>query len=88
MIELRLFLGFPIGSELASYLSASNPYLWENLILIKHQEEEYIGKLIGSSIDREGLHNAEANVYSLLSKLVPNFSFYETSLILFPYPHE
>lgn len=83
MIELQLFLGFPIESTLANRLNAST-FMDLNLICIKGPKGEYVGKKIGSSIDLEALHNAEANVYSLLRKLLPDFPFNASDLVLFP----
>lgn len=83
MIELQLFLGFPIESSLANRLNGSS-FSDLNLMCIKGPKGEYIGKKVGSSIDRESLHNAEANVYSLLRKLLPDFPFNVSALVLFP----
>jgi hypothetical protein len=96
MFDLKLFLGFPVSgnfqqqlkkspSSLFTLLIGNNPaYLeeWEG------NEGHFIGKRIGKEIDLDTLRLAEANIYSLLERLVPNYPIKETPLILFSIVHD
>lgn len=83
-MTLGLFLGFPLQNSIEKCISHLGRDE-HSLILVKKQGGVFLGKKLGNSIDCEGLHNAEANIYSLLNKLIPDFPFQETSLVLFPY---
>lgn len=93
MTELQLFLGIPVDAHLAARLKSTKEYTRlissdpDCLIELNGAQGCFIGKKIDQFVDNERLRNAEANIYSLLNKLDPNYSFKSIPLILFPH-HE
>lgn len=91
MIDMELFLGLPLDSHILRHLKTLSDYSRlvgcdsDYLIEIDGPTGSFIGKKIGQSIDRETLSNAEANIYSLLSKLAPDTLFKNIPLVVFPY---
>jgi hypothetical protein len=88
----KLFFGLPVDSELSKQLGKINPKILslfiqegENyLIEVKMENQTYLGKSILNPIDLSSLELLEANIYSLLKKLLPEYPFHLNSLILFP----
>lgn len=83
MIDLYMFLGFPLDANLSAYLKSLKGFPLD-LVEIQGPDGLFIGKKVGPTIDRETLHNVEANIYSLLQKLAPTIPFKNSSLVLFP----
>lgn len=91
MTDLQLFLGLPIDAILSAriksakdydrFLSPDSDYLTE----VKGPDGTFIGKRLDQSIDQEQLHNTEASIYSLLTKLDSEFPFKTIPLVLFPH---
>jgi len=92
MLEVRLFFGFPIGAAFASALQNLNPEITALFIReedaylqeVYYRERRYIGKYIGHKTELANLELLEANIYSILKKLVPDFPYKDEPLILFP----
>ena len=94
MTDLHLFLGLPVDLELLNRLKSSRNYALlfsphsDDLTEVEGPDSRYVGKKLSQFIERESLHNTEANIYSLLNKLDPGFSFKSIPLTLFPYSDE
>lgn len=96
MIELDLFLGFPVDRNFQERLQEIKPELLSLFIgpdpaylqELSSEEGYFLGKKIGKEIDLENLRLAEENIYSLLKRLLPDYPVKDVSLILFPVPHE
>lgn len=90
-----LFLGYPLTDSLQRefikvderllemFLSGVAPYLQR----IDYHEAVFIGKEIGQAADFNKIKLLEANIYSMLAKIVPGYPFKETSLFLLPLLH-
>lgn len=94
MIAVELFLGFPCTSEFLTIFqelpaSLVKVFVGQDASYLQKIETpagSFLGKRIGKEVDVEGLKNLEANIYSLLIRLTPEFPVKETSLVLFPIP--
>jgi hypothetical protein len=87
----QLFLGFPVENQILSALESlslsvrtlfiqnSPDYLHE----IYYEGRIYLGKPLKPMVDTEELEELEANIYSLLNKLLPNQPIKSNPLILF-----
>lgn len=92
MFTFQLFLGFPVDELYAEELSKANPYVVAQFIQkegdylreITYQDMRFFGKFLGHIAELQQIELLEANIYSLLKKLVPNFSYQEIPLYLFP----
>lgn len=90
--KFQLFLGFLVEEPFHSALESINPELKEVFISedknylqsINLNGSRYLGKFIGEKCDLQSLHDIEKNIYSLLTKLVPDFPVEGTPLRLFP----
>ena len=88
----RLFLGFRVDSQYAALLERVNPNLRE--MFIKNQSgylhettyegNLFLGKTIEEPVDISSLELFEANIYSLLRKLVSDYPYEDAPLVLFP----
>jgi len=91
MFEVRLFLGFAVDPLFSAQLKDVNPlliaqYVSENdeqLQEVTYLDIKFLGKSLENLTSLSKLELAEANIYSLLKKLVPKFPYEETSLYLF-----
>lgn len=89
---IELFLGFPCTSEYLVIFkqlpdSLVKVFVGEDASYLQKIEREgafFLGKRIGKEVDVEGLKNLEANIYSLLNRLTPDYPIKKTSLVLFP----
>lgn len=87
----QLFLGMPISNEMLSALEKISPpmrtFFIQNspiyLREIRHNQTLYLGKEVGPIAETLELEALEANIYSLLQKLLPSHPFKDTSLVLF-----
>lgn len=100
MTKSNLFLGFPIDSSFDQLIKQLNPHIinffigsnrsnglneeYEYLTKITHQDVHYLGKYVGQLCDIETLELVENNIFSLLKKIVPNYPYSESQLLLFP----
>ena len=92
MINLQLFLGFPLHPSVQQELHLVKPELLRLYVCndptylqkIEATGGSFLGKVLGSEIDLEALRLAESNIYSLLLRLLPNYPFQNTALLLFP----
>lgn len=91
---VRLFLGYPLNEicsqKLAiadfavksTFIRPEEPYLQE----LEFEGTQYIGKYAGESTDLESLELLEANIYSLIKKLLVDYPCDKTSLVLLTIP--
>ncbi len=96
MIEYQLFIGVPVDNNISSALANLNTYIQETFI---NNESEYLHTTttdtttyLGKRIANEDtLHHCdliEANVYSLLGKILPSYDFSTTQLLFIPIKHD
>jgi hypothetical protein len=95
-VESSLFLGLRLSGVTQHLLNQMNsrqrkvfinnegPYLRAVL----HEEYLYLGKYAGDKADLAKLKLLESNIYSILNKLIPNFSFQQHPLELLVIPKE
>lgn len=98
MFIFQLFLGFPVDKLYGEELGKANPHIVAQFIQkegsylreITYQDMRFFGKFLGNFTELRKVTLLEANIYSLLKKLVPNFPYQEIPLYLFPIedPHE
>lgn len=87
----QLFLGFPLSSEFASKLEKTNPYAVSLFIQekgdylheVNFKNGKYLGKFVNNLADFSELELLEANIFSILKKLVPNYPYEQNPLVLF-----
>lgn len=92
MFDRKLFLGFLISQEYENALLAINPQLFalfihtksEYLHEIVYHEQRYLGRFIPSPCELSDLELLETHIYSLLKRLVPDHSYENNALWLFP----
>jgi len=92
MFFAKLFMGVVVEGAFASQFSAANPLLValflnperEYLLQIKHEGKTYLGKAVSTSADLASLEQMEANIVSLLKKIVPDYPYDDMELVLFP----
>ncbi|CRX37799.1 hypothetical protein [Estrella lausannensis] len=87
-----LFLGYPLTDSLQReftkvdqrllemFLSGVAPYLQR----IEYRGEVFVGKEVGQAADFNKIKLLEANIYSMLAKIIPSYSFKEIPLSLLP----
>lgn len=56
----------------------------KHLHKVEHKGNVYLGKFLGNKSHLASLPDIEKNIYSLLNRLVPQFSYEDTDLLLFP----
>lgn len=92
MFSVELFLGYPVEGGFAEALGRVDPQL-ANLFIqggenylqqVVHQDVRYLGKFAGEMCDIGRLELLEKNIFSLLKKLIPDYSYESVSLVLFP----
>lgn len=92
MFDAELFMGFPITSEFALLLDSVSPeikklFIQENpdyLREVSHNGHSYLGKFAGKIGEASSLELLENNIISLLKKLVPDYPYQQSSLVIFP----
>lgn len=92
MFDSHLFLGFPVDPFFAAQVEKVNPHLLvqyisnsdDQLREIIYQEMRFFGKMLGRIASLDQLELLEANIYSVLRKLVPDYPYSEVSLYVFP----
>lgn len=92
MFERKLFLGCQIDSCYEKYLSKANPQLISLFIQPKgeflneaiYQDQRYLGRFISSPSDLSDIELLQPHIYSLLKRLVPDYSYETMPLWLFP----
>lgn len=90
-MKAELFLGFPLTESLNNKLDKTDPRLIDMFVnangpylkLVVHEECTFLGKEIGQSTDLVKIKLLEANIYSILSKLLPEYPFKNNPLFLF-----
>lgn len=92
MLKAELFIGFPVTFECASALDQVAPEMRQ--LFIQHEsgeylqevvygETRYLAKSVGETADVAALPLLERNIYSLLHRLIPDYPFEATPLVLF-----
>lgn len=92
LFERNLFLGFPVDSLYQTGLFSVNPQLLSLYIqtngdyLQEHfySGTRYLGRAISSPMQICDLELLESHIYSLLTRLVPNYSYSNSKLWLLP----
>lgn len=92
MQSYYLFFGYQIDRILSNELNKINPEIKSFFIKngsdylhqITHNDKEYLGKLITPPSEISSLELTEANIVSLLKKLVPSFIPKKNYLLLIP----
>lgn len=90
--QFQLFLGFLVDKAYQVELDQADQILKQLFIKegseylqeVQHKGKIYLGKYIGERSDLQTLHDVEKNIYSLISKLTPDFPYQEKPLRLFP----
>jgi hypothetical protein len=93
MFDCELYLAFPVDSLYQKKLDALPKELRdvfihhssnhsEYLSFIQEAGQWYLGKKVGLSIDSAALDLIRSNIYSLLRRLVPEYPYEQTSLVL------
>lgn len=94
MINGSLFLGFSVDESFASSLEKNKPefnalfiqsddaYLRE----IQFQGVRYLGKFVNNEEPLAQIELLEAHIFSLLKRLVADYNYQNTNLILFALP--
>ena len=94
MYSHTLFFGFPVDPLFEKELSKVNPHMLDQFIQRGgdhleervHLEMRYLGKDLGRLADLQTLEQLEANIFSILKKIVPDYEYGEIPLTLFPTP--
>ena len=94
MFNYQLFIGFPKDILFTKELQKTNTYRrdqfinskGEFLIEIHHNGTDYLGKKLGKLEKFSEISLKEANIYSILKLLVPDYPYDEVPLMLFPIP--
>jgi len=84
-MRAELFLGFPLTETLKSEFSKVDARLFDMYPLkqIDHEGVSFLGKDVGPSSDITKIKLLEANIYSILAKILPDYPFKNESLSLF-----
>lgn len=89
----KLFLGFPVDDSLLGSLAQVDEAVKDFFIqqgdcylqkVTNAKGMVYLGKFVGEKANLQELHAVEANIYSLLKRMTPDFPFEQTALRLFP----
>ena len=88
----RLFLGFHLTSDYNVELNKINPdlkklFVQNNLDYLQElmiADNQYLGKYLEKPANLSELELLEANIYSLLGKLVPDYPYSKQPLHLLP----
>jgi hypothetical protein len=92
MFIAQLFMGVVVEGPFAAQFSAANPQLValflspdrEYLLEIQHEGKRYLGKTVSKSTDLASLEQMEANIVSLLRKIVPEYAYDQMEMVIFP----
>lgn len=90
LLDISVFLGFAPDNHFDSKLKGANPYLRSLLTNgglylreVVHEKMRYLGKCTSSPIASVSeLDNLEANILSLLKRLVPDYPYAEKPLVM------
>lgn len=94
LIQSKLFLGFLVDQDfslalsqhsqeyLSLFINEEGPYLQSKALA----DKSYLGKIVNNESPLSELDLIETNIYSILKKLVPNYPYQESSLVLFAIP--
>jgi hypothetical protein len=86
----QLFLGFPINTLFAEKLAEIPSeilkfYICEGDNYLKKIEKHgicYLGKNVKNCVEFPTLQLLETNIYSLLKKIIPNYPYHNTPLVI------
>lgn len=92
MFTSKLFLGMAVNKSFAARLDQVNPDLVALFLdprngylrSMDREGKRYLGKMVEPSSDLASLELLEANIISLLKKIVPEFTYDQVELELFP----
>ncbi len=94
MFDYQLFIGFPKDPLFEKELRKANSHRTDQfinpqgdyLLEINHHGMSYLGKKLGKLEKFSEITLKEANIYSILKLLVPEYPYEEIPLMLFPIP--
>lgn len=94
MFDVELFLGYPVEKAYAKKVAGANPHLLSAFVNtqegyladIEHQGTRYFGKTLGMTADIADLEMSQANIMSLLKKVVPDHIYEPSALVLVAIP--
>lgn len=94
--DSTLFLGFPVDEAFSSALEKINPDYFSLFVQsedaylkeVHFQGVRYLGKYVNDEEPLTQLGLLEANVFSLLKKLVTDYDYSKTNLVLFALPQK
>jgi hypothetical protein len=92
MLDYQIFLGFHLSTSYQECLRETplpvrSLFIQDNgeyLAQINYEDSSYLGKSLGPLVELQNLELLEANVYSLLRRLVPDYPYERHPLILLP----
>lgn len=90
--ESHLFFGIEVDKLFKESLKKVDPniksfFIQKNSTYLQeymHEGVLYLGKFIDASTTLQNLDLLEANIYSLLEKIVPNYPYEKAQLVLLP----
>lgn len=94
MYSPKIFIGFPVSAEFSQSLQELSPEAKKVFIQDEPSEylqqyrkdgKVYLGKEVGELTELSALAGLESHIYSLLKKLVPDYSYESSSLHLLIY---
>ncbi len=94
MFQTSLFVLFPVSEAFEKMLQGTNPSLVamftqggdDYLESVEHNGQHYLGKCAGDTADIARITLLEANIGSLLRRLVPDYPYQETPLVVLAKP--
>lgn len=92
MFFTKLFMGVVVEGSFATQFATANPQMIalflnpnrEYLLEVQHEGKRYLGKTISTAADLASLDQMEANIVSLLKKIIPDYAYDQMELVLFP----
>ncbi len=90
MFFYRLYLGFPLNSSYQAALDRASLPLKSLLIQsasdylepVAHAGQLYLGKFLDPIVELSSLEASQRHIFSLLSRLVPDYPYKSQSLVL------
>lgn len=92
MFKAQLFIGFAIDETLANEFRTVDSKLWALFVQesdsylkqIEHQGTQFLGKFADCITDISALEQLQSNIYSLLSRLYPDYPYQNYPLWVLP----
>lgn len=92
MFDRKLFLGFPVDSRFENALITANTQLLSKFVHpnsqylqeVNFQNQRYFGSFVPSPSEISELELKKSHIYSVLKRIVPQYPYDQSQLILFP----